>query len=58
MGEIDGEPRWVLTTKVPLRDRQGDIIGLVGIARDVTERKRPEFKQSFLDDIKACNNCI
>ena len=41
-GEINGQPRWVLTTKVPLRDRQGDIIGLVGIARDVTERKQAE----------------
>ena len=41
-GEMNGHPRWVLTTKVPLRDRQGDIIGLVGIARDVTERKKAD----------------
>lgn len=38
----DGEARWVLTTKVPLRDPQGQISGLVSIARDVTERKRAE----------------
>jgi PAS domain S-box-containing protein len=49
-----GSGRWVLTTKVPLRDRQGEVLGLVGIARDVTEHKQAELlKQSFLNDIKA-----
>jgi len=37
-----GEMHWVLTTKVPLRGPRGDIIGLVGIARDITKRKRAE----------------
>jgi len=37
-----GETRWVLTTKVPLRGPAGDIIGLVGIARDITNRKQAE----------------
>jgi PAS domain S-box-containing protein len=37
-----GEAGWLLTTKVPLRDLHGNIIGLVGIGRDVTERKRIE----------------
>lgn len=31
--------RWVLTTKVPLRDAREDVVGLVGITRDVTELK-------------------
>ena len=33
---------WNLTTKVPLRDSSGKIVGLVGIARDITEKKQAE----------------
>ncbi|MEP6988451.1 MAG: PAS domain S-box protein, partial [Chloroflexota bacterium] len=32
----------VLTTKIPWRDSSGQILGLVGISRDITERKRME----------------
>jgi PAS domain S-box-containing protein len=38
----EGKTRWLLTTKVPLRDDQGNIIGIAGINRDITERKRME----------------
>ena len=37
-----GEPAWHLTTKVPLRDARGSIVGLVGISRNITELKRAE----------------
>ena len=37
-----GETRWLQTTKVPLRDKDGKIIGLVGISRNITERKQIE----------------
>ena len=40
-----GHPRWVSTTKVPLRDAHGKSFGLVGMGRDITERKRAEQAQ-------------
>jgi PAS domain S-box-containing protein len=39
-----GAEFWLQTTKVPLRDRLGNIIGLVGISADITERKIAEEK--------------
>lgn len=43
-----GQPRWLLTSKLPLRDKSGSIIGLVGVARDITLRKRAEEQVRFL----------
>ena len=37
-----GERGWILTTKVPLTDADGKAIGIIGISRDITKRKRAE----------------
>jgi len=39
---VDGQYRTILFTKEPLRDDNGRIIGVVGIGRDITERKQAE----------------
>ncbi|MEP6952399.1 MAG: PAS domain S-box protein [Ginsengibacter sp.] len=41
---ITGEPRWSLNTKVPVKDHSGKMIGLIGINRDITQRKISEKK--------------
>lgn len=35
----DGRQTWVSSTKVPLRDHAGHVIGIFGLSRDITERK-------------------
>ena len=38
--EVDGEVRWFLSSKVPLRQSDGEVVGVVGVLRDVTDPKR------------------
>jgi PAS domain S-box-containing protein len=37
--KADGGTRWVLISKIPMRDRDGKIVGVISIIRDVTELK-------------------
>jgi PAS domain S-box-containing protein len=42
--DSSGKARWLLTTKLPLRDRDGAIVGLVGMSHDITDRKMVEIE--------------
>ncbi|HET8608317.1 MAG TPA: diguanylate cyclase [Burkholderiales bacterium] len=39
----DDAQRWHITTKIPMRDARGNIIGVLGINRDISDRKRAEL---------------
>jgi two-component system sensor histidine kinase VicK len=46
---MDGVVRWFSATKVPIRGPRGEILGLVEVARDITESKRQEqMKNEFI----------
>jgi len=40
--DSQGRLRYLLTTKVALRDSREEVVGLVGVSRDVTDRRRAE----------------
>lgn len=42
LDQLSGTTRWNLVTKVPFRDKYGNIKGIVGSARDITEQKQVE----------------
>jgi PAS domain S-box-containing protein len=69
----DGHVTWASSTKMPMRDGTGKIIGIMGISRDITERKRVEqqlveefgFNRKIISDapagivvFKASGQCV
>jgi diguanylate cyclase (GGDEF)-like protein/PAS domain S-box-containing protein len=48
LDQVTGKTRYYSTTKVPYRDRQGNVIGIVGIGRDITDRKLADERIRYL----------
>jgi PAS domain S-box-containing protein len=46
----DGNSRWVETNKIPLRNINGDTIGVLGTYQDITDRKHTEIKLNRLSE--------
>jgi PAS domain S-box-containing protein len=43
--------RWVLTSRIPIIDGEGKVSGILGIAKDITERKRAQQKLKESEDL-------
>jgi len=41
---VDGKTRYYISSKVPLYDMGGEIVGVIGISTDITERKQSEIE--------------
>jgi len=55
----DGSIRWLSTTKMPLRDTEGNIVGTFGVSRDISDRKEFEAQleqQAFFDSLTGLPN--
>ena len=46
--QANGRQAWLKTSKLPLNNSQGEVIGLLGIIEDITERKRIQDEQNRL----------
>jgi PAS domain S-box-containing protein len=52
----DGTPIWVYSTKMPLRDTSGRIVGTFGVSRDITAQKAQELElKKAKEDAEAAN---
>jgi PAS domain S-box-containing protein len=49
--DVNGQKRWLLSSKLPLRNEDNQIIGLVGIGHDITKRKWLELEQQAVHEI-------
>ena len=50
---VDGEELWASTTRVPLLDSEGAVVGLVGLVQDVTEQHRSREQLVQADKLAA-----
>lgn len=50
---------WISMTRFPLRDKEGKTTGILGIVRDITERKRAaEALENNLEELQAIVNAV
>jgi PAS domain S-box-containing protein len=49
VGADGGQPRIWLSTKAPMRDGDGAVVGMVGMSQDITARKRAEAELQALN---------
>ncbi len=47
--QADGRRLWIDTTKVPLLNKAGKVIGVLGVFEDITERKQAEDEREELE---------
>lgn len=63
LGNQGNEHLWLLTTKVPLKNASNEVIGIVGVSRNITELKRIEeslrkINERYLIVSKATNDAV
>ncbi|MGH8024402.1 MAG: PAS domain-containing sensor histidine kinase [Limisphaerales bacterium] len=46
-----GRRRWLLTSKLPLRNSDGAIVGLIGIGRDITAQKQMQIQLAYEQEL-------
>ena len=55
--ERKGERRWSRSIKAPIKDEEGNVIGILGLFKDITEEKRTENQLHIKDQaIEAMNS--
>jgi sigma-B regulation protein RsbU (phosphoserine phosphatase) len=55
----DGRVTWVSSSKMPLFDNDGDLIGTFGVSRDITAHKEAELKLAkYAEKLEHLNNQI
>ena len=56
---VDGEKHVFIDNKFPYRDESGDVVGLMGVSRDITDRKDYERRlERQRDDLELLNETV
>lgn len=56
--EVDGVQRWLQATLTPLRDEAGEVVGVLGVARDISDRKQVEDATRFRTLLEAAPDAV